>query len=144
MGYFSAQLRPRPLERPHAVRLWEEPAGWRITWGEPPPAVCFVQLTRDVGGRPAESITVPAQPRWWLLGEAGVSRVGVAWVRGTEIGPATSVMVPHPHVRSAGPLGPSANHAHGPLVAAKDYLHAVDAALEENQAKVGLFGLFDV
>lgn len=204
MGYFSAQLQPRPLPAPQQVVLWPDTAGWRITWGPPPLGVTLAQITRgDVA--PYEAVaTVSALQRWWLLPEAGGAMIGVAWQRGTEIGDATRVSLPHAHTTSAHyscplcrhplewkarhwqclpgcgarwvsqfgqlvdvatipyglctccpqaqPLLQAGNtllcavtkHPYAPPLSNSDILTEIDKALQENQAKVGLFGLFDM
>jgi hypothetical protein len=204
MGYFSAQLHPRPLEAPHPVVLWPDPAGWRVTWGQPPLGVLHVQITRGDGVPYSQVATAPAHQRWWLLPEVGGTTIGVAWRRGTEIGAVTLVPLPpvmdgttqypcplchqalewkerqwqcltacgarwvsqfgqlvdvanlpfglctccaqaQPLLQNGeGLLCPVSQKPYAPALSNGDILTAIDKALQENQAKVGVFGLFDV
>lgn len=204
MGYFSAQLQPRPLAAPQQVVLWQEPGGWRVTWGHPPVGVSVVEITRGDGGSVEPIATAPAHQRWWRLPEAGGNTIGVAWRRGTEMGAVTFVKLPlivessiqHPcplchcplewkarqwqcstgcgarWVSQFGQLVDVATFPFGlctccaqaqpllqsgenllcavskqpyaPPISDGELLGAIDKALQENQAKVGLFGLFDV
>jgi hypothetical protein len=204
MGYFSAQLHPRPLSAPQQVVLWPDPAGWRITWGQPPLGVALVRITRG-DSTPYEVVaTVSASQRWWMLPSNGGGTIGVAWQRGTEVGDATLVSIPHPATTSTQqdcplcrrplewkdrlwncsqgcgarwisqfgqlvdiatlPYGlctccPQAQpllqagetllcavtkHPYAPPLSNGDILTEIDKALQTNQAKVGIFGLFDM
>lgn len=203
MSYFAATLKPRPLEPPHPVTLWQDAEGWRVTWGQPPLTVTEVQLTRGDSAPYAVVATVPAAQRWYVLPDSGGATIGVAYKRGAEVGAATLVTLPrvatptalHPcplcqktlewqgrlwhctqgcgarWIQKVGQLVDIATLPYGvctccaqaqplvqgdnqllcvmsktpyaPPLTTTDLLGAIDQALQDNAAKVGLFGLFD-